>query len=88
MEGAVGVAFLNQDGAAVSVGVVRVTLPGVVLDQSFDEVLDDGIRGVGGREPGEVFGGFERDHVGVPPEKNSPGWRVGVVTGGARGVFI
>jgi hypothetical protein len=35
----VGVAFLDQDGVAVPVGVVGMTLPGVVLDEAFDEVL-------------------------------------------------
>jgi hypothetical protein len=67
VEGAVLVAFLDQDGVAVPVGVVRMALPGVVLDKPIDEILDGGKCGMVFGELAEVLGGFERDHMRVTP---------------------
>lgn len=67
VEGAIGVVLLDQGGVTVPVGIVWMARTGVVLDQAFDEVLDGGIRGIRGRDLGQVRGGFEGDHVGCPP---------------------
>ena len=63
----VDVALLDQDRVSIPVGVVGMTLPGVVGDEPLDEVFDGGICGIGGREFCEVFGGFESDHIWGPP---------------------
>jgi len=60
------------------------SLPGVGPNELIDEFFDGGICGTGGWELAEVFGGFECDHVGVPP----CGWDGGFSMGVNCGDFI
>ena len=69
IQGAIDVAFLDQDDVAVIFGVVSPTGRTVGRDELIDEFLDGGVGGVVGRELAEVFGGFERDHFDVLQKK-------------------
>jgi hypothetical protein len=61
------IAFLDQDDVAVVLVVVGLVRRCVCRDEAVDEFLDGGICGVRLGELGEVFGGFESDHMWLPP---------------------
>ena len=69
VKGAVHVVLLDQDDVAVVLPVVGLAGRGVGRDEAVDEFPDGGEGGVLGFELGEVFGGFERDHMWLPSIK-------------------
>ena len=67
VEVSIDVGFLDEDDVAVVLPVVGLAGRCVCGDESLDEFLDSGMGGVGWGKFGEVFGGFECDHMRLPP---------------------